>query len=151
MKEIFESESKQQVFAIFTITATSTSMMTYHGISTFSLIFLFLILLTSSEVSADACDLTMDGTLGSMRGWFWSSPSASSCSKQSDCVKTVECCLEGKCTWADWVAPLIFTLLLLFGVTFLMCFISCCPGNIFKCACDCSGRKSKGTGHASKV
>ena len=86
--------------------------------------FLFLIIMTSSMAAAvsdnDACDLTMDGTLGSMRGWFWSSASSSSCSQQSDCVKNVECCQDEKCTWVDWVAPLIFTFILLV-VSFSSC------------------------------
>ena len=105
--------------------------------------FLFLIIMTSSmnaaaSESKDTCDLTMDGTLGTMRGWFWSSASSSSCSQQSDCTKNVECCQDGKCTWVDWVAPLIFTVILLVGVSVLMCFIGCClPVNIFSCACNC--------------
>ena len=99
--------------------------------------FLFMVIMTLSMAAAesesnDACDLTMDGTLGTMRGWFWSSASSSSCSQQSDCTKNVECCQDGKCTWVDWVAPLIFTLLLLVGLSVVMCFIGCfLPADFF--------------------
>ena len=129
-------------FSIFYI---HTSAIALPGIFT-SLIPLLLIILSSSEAASnpDACNLTMDGTLGSMRGWFWSSLSSTSCSQQSDCVKNVECCHGGKCTWVDWVAPLISIVLLLVGFSFLMCIISCfCPANLFSCVCDCSGRKNQ--------
>ena len=101
------------------VSASFASEMAPPGTFTFLMVLpLLLIILSSSEASADAdaCDLTIDGSLCSMRGWFWSSTSSTSCSQQSDCANNVECCHEGKCTWVDWVAPLIFTVILLIGL-----------------------------------
>ena len=123
-------------------------MMGFKKIS-YYLILIFLVHLLSLTESApgsdyyhiSGCDLTMDGNLGSIRDWFWSSSSASS--NPGDCVYAFECYYDGKCTLKDWVAPAILTAIFMAIITFVLAFIFYCLINF--------GAWRKGVGVQNRV